>query len=446
MSGSTRTSDAQGASLVANDANSNASTGTSMEMVEIPVVPAGDAAASQPPDTTSPRYGAVPTTDSFVRLTEDGAIRNVGLSARTKLFAGIGVGAVAVIAIVTMAVLLSRKSGNPQPDSCSYSGYRLSGAAVPSSYNILWRPTFTAPFVFQGTSQIAVAITADGQACIQLHSYELDINNITVATASGTGAVPALSWSFDAVNERTIVRLPHTLNTGDAVTLTLDYSAPLRTDNNGLYQSNFTDDAGQVIPTVVTQFEATYFRRASPGFDEPGMKATFAITLDGIPDGYTALSNMPVGSSTRGPSGLWRYEFLPTPRMSTYLAAAVAAPMINSTHPNGGAYGNVTISVYAPALAENAYKIAYALDAGVRALAWYEQTLRVPFPLPKVDMVAVGSFAAGAMENWGLITYRETALLGNTSVSSTIELQRIAVVVCHGASARDTDKLILAHS
>jgi aminopeptidase N len=80
---------------------------------------------------------------------------------------------------------------------------------------------------------------------------------------------------------------------------------------------------------------------------------------------------------------------------------------------------------------DNANYIGYALGIAVNALAYYETVFGIPYPLPKVDMVALPDFAAGAMENWGLVTYRETALLANVSTSSQSELQRVAVVVAH---------------
>lgn len=127
----------------------------------------------------------------------------------------------------------------------------------------------------------------------------------------------------------------------------------------------------------------------------PPLQATFAVTLDGVPPGYIALGNMPVASSTTNGDGSDRVTYQVTPRMSTYLVAAVISPMVSVTSPNGGMYQNITVSVYAPAIAANEAKMQYALDTGVAALAYYESTFGVPYPLPKADMVAVSDFAAG---------------------------------------------------
>jgi len=114
--------------------------------------------------------------------------------------------------------------------------------------------------------------------------------------------------------------------------------------------------------------------------------------------------------------------------MSTYLVAVVVAPLISATTttPSG-----VAVSTWAVARADNAFRLAYALDAGARVLSWYEGVFGVAFPLPELKMVALPDFAAGAMENWGCVTYRETALLANASTSSASELQRVTVVVAH---------------
>lgn len=119
------------------------------------------------------------------------------------------------------------------------------------------------------------------------------------------------------------------------------------------------------------------------------------MSLDGVPPGYIALGNMPVAGSTTNADGSDLVTYQVTPRMSTYLVAAVISPMVSVTSPSGGMYGNITVSVYAPAIAANEVKMQYALDTGVAALAYYERTFGVPYPLPKLDMAAISDFAAG---------------------------------------------------
>lgn len=250
------------------------------DLTEIPISTSEPRTAAA---ALSPKYGAVPTqTDGFVRWGESsGASKGIvgsvkgwwaGLTFKMKLVVG-AVGAAATIAIIAGIAAGASKKSAPVEDGCTYSGYRLSGAAVPSAYNIYWRTALASgPLDFYGSTTIDTTITASGQNCVQLHSYELDIASITIDDGSGSGPVPAQSWSQDEVNERVVVRLPRTANTGARLRMQLNYSAPLRVDNSGLYLTTYVDDLGNTVNAACTQFEATAFRRASPGFDEPAMK------------------------------------------------------------------------------------------------------------------------------------------------------------------------------
>ncbi|RYG55868.1 hypothetical protein EON66_04260 [archaeon] len=190
---------------------------------------------------------------------------------------------------------------------------------------------------------------------------------------------------------------PEIRTAGAKLRLHFAFNSALNTGLNGLYRSTFTNDAGNQVSIVTTQFEATYARRAFPCFDEPAYKANFSLTVDGIPPSYTALGNMPPVSNATNADGTYTVTFGTTPRMSTYLLAFVTAPMVSVTTTAG--VHNVTVSVYAVARADNAYKIAYALDSSARVLDYFEATFDLAFPLPKIDMVAIPDFAAGAMES-----------------------------------------------
>lgn len=180
----------------------------------------------------------------------------------------------------------------------------------------------------------------------------------------------------------------------------------------------------------MTQFEATAARRAFPCLDEPGYKATFVLTVDGVPSTYTALGNMPIASDVVRGDGARTVTFAVTPRMSTYLLAFACAPLVYARVLGVGS-GAIPVTAYAVARGNNSLLVGYAAQAAAAIIPFYEDLYGVPFPLPKMDMVACPDFAAGAMENWGLITYRETAMLANTSTSSLSELQRVVVVVAH---------------
>ena len=120
--------------------------------------------------------------------------------------------------------------------------------------------------------------------------------------------------------------------------------------------------------------------------------------------------------------------FAPSVPMSVYLVAVVVGELEHVSASSGGAFP-VQMGVWArPGMST---QLQYALDVGVAVLNKYNAWFGIPFPLPKCDMVAIPDFAAGAMENWGLITYRESALLASAATSSQSELLRVSLVVAH---------------
>ena len=152
-----------------------------------------------------------------------------------------------------------------------------------------------------------------------------------------------------------------------------------------------------------TQFEALDARRAFSCWDEPAQKATFDVSLT-VGAKYTALSNMPESETRYHANGTKTLKFMTTPIMSTYLLAYVIGEfdMVQCVSNNG-----ISIHVFVPL--GDADKAYFSLDVAKRCLDFYDDCFQVPYPLPKLDMVAMPEFAAGAMENWGLVTYRQAS-------------------------------------
>lgn len=249
------------------------------------------------------------------------------------------------------------------------------------------------------------------QATIDIHRKFLTINAVTVADQ----AVP---FTLDDAREALTVTLP---SAGD-VTLTITYTAPLTDTMMGIYPSYYTVN-GEQKQLIGTQFETTAARQAFPGVDEPEAKATFdlAIKFDEHP-GETIIANMP---EIRNDNGV--HHFATTKRMSTYLVAFAFGEMQKKlTHTKSG----VEIGVFATK-AHQANELDFALDIAKRAIEFYEDFYNTPYPLPHSYQLALPDFSAGAMENWGLVTYREAYLTLDPANTALDMKMQVATVITH---------------
>ncbi|VAI31865.1 unnamed protein product [Triticum turgidum subsp. durum] len=203
----------------------------------------------------------------------------------------------------------------------------------------------------------------------------------------------------------------------------MDFNGILNDQMRGFYRSKY-QYKGKERNMAVTQFESVDARRCFPCWDEPAFKAKFKLTLE-VPSELVALSNMPVGNATfAGPIKTVRY--LESPPMSTYLVAIVVGLF---EYVEGMTTKGTRVRVYTQIGKSNQGK--FALDVGVKSLNLYKDYFDTPYPLPKLDMVAIPDFAAGAMENYGLVTYREVALLFDDKSSSASSRQSVAITVAH---------------
>lgn len=204
----------------------------------------------------------------------------------------------------------------------------------------------------------------------------------------------------------------------------MKFKAWLRDDLAGLYKSTYKRGDGTEVTIAATQFQPTDARRTFPCLDEPALKATFAVTLVHHPK-YISISNMPINKTVKKED--WQFDhFQTTPKMSTYLLAFVVCDFLGKTVTSKR---GTSMTFYAPP--DQIDQVDYAKDVGVRMLNYMEEYFGIDYPLPKADMIAIPDFAAGAMENWGLITYRETALLYKPGASSESNKMRVASVVSH---------------
>ncbi|MCA9340722.1 MAG: aminopeptidase, partial [Candidatus Saccharibacteria bacterium] len=193
---------------------------------------------------------------------------------------------------------------------------------------------------------------------------------------------------------------------------------------HGIYPCYFEHD-GVKKELIATQFESHYAREAFPCIDEPGAKARFNIQLTTKPD-QTVLSNMPIDEQSVVEDKLVT-RFKTTPRMSTYLVAFVVGELHRKT---SRTTSGVEVNVWATP-AQTAESLDFALDTAVKVIEFYDDYFGTAYPLPKSDHVALPDFTVGAMENWGLITYREIALLADPKIVSVSGRHYIATVIAH---------------
>jgi puromycin-sensitive aminopeptidase len=192
----------------------------------------------------------------------------------------------------------------------------------------------------------------------------------------------------------------------------------------GFYASKYQRDGVDKV-MAVTQFEATDARRALPCWDEPALKAQFTVTLV-VDSSLQAVSNMPIVNQKVCEDGKIEYQYDKTPIMSIYLLAFVIGEF---DYIEAHTKDNVAIRVYTPP--GKTEQGQFGLDVSVKVLEYYNEYFEIAYPLPKLDLLAIPDFAAGAMENWGCITYRSTALLVDPSNSSATTKQWVALVIAH---------------
>jgi puromycin-sensitive aminopeptidase len=299
--------------------------------------------------------------------------------------------------------------------------YLLPLDVEPTHYEIALEPDLK-KFTFTGAESISLLVRK-ATSRIVLHALDLKIRRAEVRSPAGGSPIPVKRIVFDKKMETATLHFSKPLQKGP-LELDLAFSGELNDKMHGFYRTAYTVK-GEKRWGAATQFEATDARRCFPCWDEPARKATFTASLT-VPEQVVALSNMPPRKVAKTRPGCKRIDFDKTPRMPTYLLAFVVAEL-ECLEANDG--HGVPVRVWTrPGVKEQGQ---FALEQGCHTLAYFADWFAIPYAFPKLDMVALPDFAAGAMENWGLVTYRETALLIDPVNSSQAARQRVAAVVDH---------------
>nr|POE74871.1 aminopeptidase m1 [Quercus suber] len=296
---------------------------------------------------------------------------------------------------------------------------RLPKLAIPTSYDLYLKLDLTA-CTFSGTVQVNLNILEHTKYLV-LNALELDVHKVWF-TKSNNQTYQPCDVVLDGDDEILVLVYDEMLSPGDGV-LGIDFAGALNQQLKGLYRCTYVD-GGVKKNMAVTQFQAVDARRCFPFWDEPALKATFKITID-VPSELTALSNMPITDEKLN-ENIKTVYFEESPIMSTYLVAVVVGVFDHIEETT--AYGT-KVRVYCPV--GKCDKGKFALDVAVKALDIFTRYFSTPYPLPKLDMVAVPEFSDAAMENYGLITYRENVLLYDDLLSPADRKQFLTIAVSH---------------
>lgn len=250
-------------------------------------------------------------------------------------------------------------------------------------------------------------------ASLRLHAQGLDVLEIEVNGEK--------TRKYHLENNELVIETQHV----GYVTVAIETRGDATDAMHGIYPCYYELN-GEKKELIATQFESHHAREAFPCVDEPEAKATFGIILLTQPH-LRALSNMPQTQCISLANGMWETSFQTTPRMSPYLLAFVVGDLQKRTTKT---WGGVEVNVYATK-AQPANSLKYAADWAKRSVEFFEDYFDIKYPLPKCDHVALPDFSASAMENWGLITYREAALLVDPKHATAPTKQHVSTVISH---------------
>ncbi|KAL5020034.1 hypothetical protein ScPMuIL_002926 [Solemya velum] len=303
---------------------------------------------------------------------------------------------------------------------------RLPSSLVPLVYDVNLRPNIYGPdpSEFKVTGSVKIQLQCNKDTFnVSLHINELDVIENSVTVHGGNTDFIVL-LERDAERQFLILRLNKKLLAGEIYNVSMSFWGHLTTRLSGLYISSY-QHGNTTSYVATTQFEPTDARKALPCFDEPALKAKFRITLE-RQESKTALSNMPVAYSEKL-DDLWVADhFEITPKMPTYLLAFIVGDF---KYMESLTKRNIEYRVWSRPQVTN--QAEYALGIGDKVLTFFEDYFKIHYPLPKQDMIAVPDFPYRAMENWGLIVYRESTMLYDNKATSEHFKQVIAYVIAH---------------
>jgi aminopeptidase N len=304
-----------------------------------------------------------------------------------------------------------------KPFSFNETPGKLPKEVVPVEYSIRIVPDIDR-LVFTGMETVKLSVRSPVRQLV-LNALELEITEASVDDV----ALPKSAIKIDKEKELLTLALLSELKPGDH-TLALRFEGKINEAGQGLFYMHYQEHGSGATKLMLgTQFEATDARRFFPCWDEPAFRARFQLTTV-VPQNWLAFSNMPVESEKKIADGK-EVRFAATPSMSSYLNVFVAGELDLIESRSGPTQIRVITTKGKAELGR------YALEATAQILQYYNDYFGLPYPLPKLDQIALPGGFGGAMENWGGITYYESALLFDPKNSSAETKQNIYEVLAH---------------
>lgn len=307
-----------------------------------------------------------------------------------------------------------------------FESYRLPNTTKPTHYDLFIDTNIhKGDLDYNGTVKIYIDILQDTKQLV-LHSSRSTLVNVELKSSDLLN-IPVVKFDTEIEKEFLIVHVASDLKNGSSVVLEIDFINSInRTDQAGFYQTSYTTDANVVKYAGLTQFQACEARSAFPCYDEPGIKTTFDLRITCGID-YHARANSEIASTTIISDSKKLVKFKRSPKMQTYLLAFLVSDFAVKRD-----YANSTkrITVQSLARPTHADQLDYSVDAAVKLMDELQSYFDHPYELSKVDNVAIrnNDFSAGAMENWGLVTYLESFLLVNAASSESAKRDVVTVI------------------
>jgi len=325
---------------------------------------------------------------------------------RTKIgLAALAILAILVVVIVCVTTLDS--NGRHEASKEVWKEMRLSRNVFPLKYRLDLNADIEQG-VYNGTVGIAVSVENNTNTVL-LHKVGLDITKTQIVGASsdGSSSIPISKTFYYQPNEFWVIELKEDLVGGQKYTIFISFNAIIANDLSGFYKSSYKKKDGEVIDFAPTFFSPISARKAFPCFDEPSFKAIFETSLTHNKK-YKAISNMPSSREEDLSSNRRKTYFLPSLEMSTYIVCWVVSDF-NSVPFKAE---KLELRGWAPTN-KNSSELLFGLNVTATLLPKYEAYFDIPFPLKKLDVLALPAFGPTAMENWGLILFRSSKFLRN---------------------------------